>query len=362
MSKPNIIIVKDSAIPSKRTNTLQTLAMAKAFSKIANTQLWLPKIRAKTNPEVGYIRLIPSLRIYKQNHWINIVGSYLLKLTFYFNILRALINQPPSIVLSREPEVIALKRLGILRKHRFFYEIHQIPTHPYNKLWNSIALNQADQIIAITQGLKDHYSTIKAKINILPDGVKESWLTKPRDKIELKRIINKYNKKNKKIILYAGTNLNWKGVKTIEVAAKNDNNPNHQYLIIGFKKENTNNIKYIDRVDQESVRSFYLIADILVIPNSAKYKISSHFTSPLKLFEYMAVQKPIICSDLPSLREIVSKNEVWFFEPDSASSLLQTIQVVEKTPQIEIDTKVSKAFQLVKNYTWEKRAREIIQL
>ena len=62
-------------------------------------------------------------------------------------------------------------------------------------------------------------------------------------------------------------------------------------------------------------------ADIFVIPNSAKDIISSHYTSPLKLYEYMAAGKAIIASDLPSIKELLKHNHnAWLVKPDNANA------------------------------------------
>jgi glycosyltransferase involved in cell wall biosynthesis len=49
-------------------------------------------------------------------------------------------------------------------------------------------------------------------------------------------------------------------------------------------------------------------AHILVLPNTPT-AISDRYTSPLKLFEYLALGRAIVASDLPSLREVLSHNE-----------------------------------------------------
>ena len=46
-------------------------------------------------------------------------------------------------------------------------------------------------------------------------------------------------------------------------------------------------------------------ADVLVLPNPAS-AISTHVTSPLKLFEYMAAGRPIVASNLPAIREVLT--------------------------------------------------------
>ena len=45
-------------------------------------------------------------------------------------------------------------------------------------------------------------------------------------------------------------------------------------------------------------------ADILALPNPPRPSRRT-FTSPLKLFEYMAAGRAIVASDLPSIREVL---------------------------------------------------------
>lgn len=101
-------------------------------------------------------------------------------------------------------------------------------------------------------------------------------------------------------------------------------------------------------------------ADVLVLPNSAKEKISRFYTSPLKLFEYMASGTPIVASDLPSIREVLNEKNAVLVKPDSPEFLTAGIMKVLENPYLS--DKISKqAFQDVQNYTWEKRAEKILR-
>ena len=100
-------------------------------------------------------------------------------------------------------------------------------------------------------------------------------------------------------------------------------------------------------------------ADVLVLPNSGKFKISRSHTSPLKLFEYMASNRPIIASDLPSLREILDETTATFFSADDPEDLAKRIN--EVLSHIEVTNGLTKkALQVVQKYSWANRGEAII--
>lgn len=86
----------------------------------------------------------------------------------------------------------------------------------------------------------------------------------------------------------------------------------------------------------------------------------AEFTSPLKMFEYMASGRVIISSDMPVLREILNENNSFLLPCDDVESWIQIIKNIENN--IELARKIAKsAKEDVQNYTWTKRAKRIIE-
>jgi len=52
------------------------------------------------------------------------------------------------------------------------------------------------------------------------------------------------------------------------------------------------NMHFVGHVPHEEIPAWQAAADMLIIPNTAQQEISTHYTSPMKLFEYMASERP----------------------------------------------------------------------
>jgi glycosyltransferase involved in cell wall biosynthesis len=105
---------------------------------------------------------------------------------------------------------------------------------------------------------------------------------------------------------------------------------------------------------------FHLSAgDVMAVPNSARAEISARFTSPLKLFESMAVERAIVASDLPSLREVLTPGkDCWMARPDDAASLAAAITDALEQPAERV-RRAAAARRQVEQYDWDVRARNV---
>ena len=101
-------------------------------------------------------------------------------------------------------------------------------------------------------------------------------------------------------------------------------------------------------------------ADVLVQPlNSSPY---TRYASPMKLFDYMATGRPIVASDVVSLREIVADGRTArLVTPGSPEALAEGIRTVLADPAAA-DQMARAAFEEVSKYTWTRRAARIERL
>jgi glycosyltransferase involved in cell wall biosynthesis len=78
-------------------------------------------------------------------------------------------------------------------------------------------------------------------------------------------------------------------------------------------------------------------------------------TSPMKLYEYMAAGKPIVVSDFPALREMLSDDEAYFFSGDGLHDA-----VMRSISDADAAARAARAYARVKDNSWTARARRII--
>lgn len=365
-----ITYIHNCRIPTEKAHGYQIAKMCEAFSNNgAEVELIVPArqnhikenifdyYKVKNNFSIKYLKFIDFLAW----PWLpQQIGFALISLEFLVLAFFQKIGKD-KIIYTRSPEIAWLFSL---RGYKTFFECHQLPKKKSTVFgW---LLKNTDGIITITNGLKQDlvkdYNYPTAKILTAPDGVDldtfDIKITREQARAQLVLPLDK------KIVLYTGHLFTWKGVDTLAQASKKIPDDILIYTVGGdeneiknFNKRNPNHkIINVPAVSREDVAIWLKAADLLVLPNSAKEKISEKYTSPLKLFEYMASGTPIIASDLPSIREIIT-NEASFFFPDNTNSLKEAIQ--NALNPICISQNKQPYLLDIDRYTWARRAENI---
>lgn len=265
---------------------------------------------------------------------------------------------------------------------KVIFDAHSLPLTPCFLF--KFFLKSNDKIIAITEGLKKglvDFGIPAEKIFVLPDGVDLKKFSLNISKEEAREKVNL--PQNEKLIIYAGHLYKWKGVNTLFEAAYKfptrqpaDNfqfSKETLFVFVGgadkdidkFKeksgKENLNNILIVGRRPYNEIPLWLKAADVLILPNSGREKLSAFYTSPLKMFEYMAAGKPIVASDLPSIREVLNKENSVLVKADDEYALMEGIKKVFSDS--EFADKISKnALRDAQNFSWEKRAEKFLNI
>ena len=117
--------------------------------------------------------------------------------------------------------------------------------------------------------------------------------------------------------------------------------------------------RFHDLVLVSEVPAYLAACDIVAMPFPWTPHYAYHM-SPLKLFEYMAAEKPILATRLPSVMEVLADGEnAVLAEPDNPRELAHGIRRIIEDKEFSQRISV-RARQDVSKYTWEKRAQKIV--
>lgn len=220
-------------------------------------------------------------------------------------------------------------------------------------------------LITITEALKLRFleefgADLSHRIHVLPDAADPIMI--PDHKVSKSGTVG-----------YVGSFLPGKGVETVlKLAAAM---PDIQFVLIGGPESNLpsgvhpTNLRFLGVLPHAEAMRAMAGFDVALLPNQNRVLVSGgiadigKWTSPLKLFEYMAARRPIVASRLPVLQEILT---------DGANALLaDPLDLEEWDRQIRrilADPNLAKSLvetahrDFLNRYSWDARARRIISI
>lgn len=372
MSK-KILYITNVRMPTEKAHGIQMIKMSEAFASLgADLEFIVPDRKNSIKEDVfSYygvkdifkIRKIPCLDFIEKwprfGYWLQSF-SFIVSAVFLFIFT----SRKDKLIYTREYLIAYIfNLLGfdtvyeahriLLKKKTFFYLVKNIP-----------------YIITNSEGTAEAFTKRGFKnVLPLPNGVD---LSEFKFKISKEELRNRFAiPQYKKIVLYTGNFYDWKGTDTLIEAANLLQEKDIVVVFVGgkdaevavkrqeVKSKGIANVFFLGHKNRKEIPYILKSADVLVLPNSPVSEESIKYTSPVKLGEYMASGVPIIASDLPSIRAIVSEKAALFFKPDDAQDLRDGILKLLQDESLAHSLSQN-ALQEVEKYTWNTRARKIL--
>ena len=122
-------------------------------------------------------------------------------------------------------------------------------------------------------------------------------------------------------------------------------------------------IKVFGFVPNEDLPEYQAAGDILLMPYEKKIAGSSGgdsaaYASPMKMFEYMACQRPILSSDLPVFGEVLNQANALLCPPEDVDAWSKNFQLLLQDEELRSSLSIQ-AFKDIQAYSWTNRARKI---
>lgn len=366
-----LVYLTNSRIPTEKAHGIQIMKMCEAFARAgARVTLVVPRRKNPLieDPFVYYnvqrifsIVYVPTLDLVRFGHCGFIIQSITYALSAFFLVRR---SGFADIVFSRDEYSLLLATW--FTSFSTIYEAH-------DPRWNWIIrtlMKYVDRVVITSGGLKKYYvaqGVPESRMHVAPNAIDPEQFGMLVEQNAARKQLGL--PVDKKVLVYTGHLYDSKGARTLLEIAQS---LSHEMLLVvvggiaqdieKYKKitATLNTIMYVGKQPHTLMPVYLQAADALIIPNSGKSEFSRLHTSPIKLFEYMSSRRPIIASDLPSLREILSDETAYFAEADNAESFISTINHVflHKSDAL---IRADKAYGVVMSkYTWDVRAHNIL--
>ena len=269
-----------------------------------------------------------------------------------------------------DTQIIYLRHLkaaaSLLRKRpessKIIFECHEIFFHSNPKIekLERYVIENADGLVFVNESLKKIFNEI-FKITHIPQKVINNGCGFALDYIE-----KDYTQLN--TMLYIGSFQPWKGVDfLIESMA---HLPRMSLEIIGYGEQiellqqrakelnASERINFLGYKNQNEIIEFLKKETICIIPNTLSTQ--TLFSTPIKLYEYMASSNLVLASNTPTIKEIIDNGKNGFlFETGNLEHFVETVEQIQKTDSDRLNKIAKQTYEDSKNYTWDARAEKI---
>jgi glycosyltransferase involved in cell wall biosynthesis len=363
-----ILVASGLEAGSQRANAINTVKMAQGFARLGHNVTIL--CRQSAQGKMPHAHLAEMYGLMESIRWVQLPQHVLM-----VHVDRRWLFAPIVGVLCHflKPDIVYARNLifpWIGSKYRI-PTVTECHTPTDNKTLAFMYMLSASSrssflfIVTISHILANHYhfrGVPQEKLLVLPDAVDLHLFTRPA------LLPPSPYASHGPHIAYTGHLYDVQGIPTLlETAAQL---PDMQFHLVGGLPDDIvrqeqrihhmdiHNVTLYGLKAHAAVPPFQWHADVVLLPLSL-YHPNAQWASPMKLGEYLASGTPIVASDIPALRALVTADEVEFVAPDNAKAMAEGIQRVLNTPSRREQLSIH-GIRKARTWSFEQRAQTIL--
>ena len=390
---PKLLYVSLMRMPTEKAHGLQIMQNCAAFADAGcELTLWVarrwntPPMRQIKDPFAYYavppnftIRYLPCIDLFPlfppESRGARL-AFYLLLLSYALAMTARLLMTRADVYYSRDEALLAI--LSWLKpQSELAYEAHLLASSQRGAALTRYVVARAGSIIAITPQLRHDLihqrGALPERTLVAHDGIRQARFASLPDQSAARRQIGW--DENAFIVGYVGrlhTIGMDKGVGTLIQALSQVNGAHlalvggpddmaedlrRQWRELGLPDER---FLYAGHAPPADVPRYLRAFDVCVMPHPRITQFA-RYTSPLKLFEYMASGRPTVASDLPAWSDVVVHEETALLvTPGESAALAQAIHRLRRDPDLRDRLAKNARQRVMAHYTWAVRAQKIL--
>lgn len=386
---PSLLYLSLMRFPNEKAHSLQIVQNCEAFTQVGYTvNLWVTGRSTSADfhaidPYKFYgvehsfeIKHIPVIDLMPYTRgFLEKLAFYLVQFTYLLSLVFMLIKRRDDVFYTRDESTAFLLTL-LKPKHKIAYEAHLFKTGSRGKWLQTQVCKRVGHVIAITPKLAEDLIAQRAaspnNMLVAHDGIRAVRFANLPSRETARKRLN--CSQDAFVVGFVGRlqmlNMD-KGVGTLIKALRDI--PDCVLAIVGgpdaiaeqYRQQwiaqgsHPENFWYAGSVPPDNVPRYLCAFDVCAMPhpNTPQY---ANYTSPLKLFEYMASGTPIVASDLAGWADVVRhEDNALLVPPDNIEALSHTIKRLQTDTALRTRLGHQAQQDAFAHYTWQARAHSI---
>jgi glycosyltransferase involved in cell wall biosynthesis len=243
---------------------------------------------------------------------------------------------------------------------------------PLLNLLDRVALRRSAAVSSLTEDFRRLLARMGWRqpedVAVIPDAF-DQFMYAPGDRSAARRQLGL--PENTPLVVYAGMTFSYRGLERLvdAFAALQADYPAALLLFVGGRPAEIARfqaqaaalnlgaaVRFVGPQPQSATPAYLHAADVLVIPDT----VTDVTASPLKLFEYLAVERAVVLPDIAALGEVLPAEVGYYFQRGNTAALEQALRTALSDPQRAERERAGR--RCVAGHTYTDRAQRIVAI